>query len=376
MNRIVLIVLVSLGVLAGLVFAFREPLIRLAFAPQPPSGDVELGRALDDLPADAVQVVADGLDIPWEIAFLPDGDLLVSERPGRLLRIGERGRVFEIAGVRHVGEGGLLGLALHPNFVDTRWLYLYLTTQVEGGLRNRVERYTLSDDALTERVVLLEGIPGAPFHDGGRIAFGFDGHLYVTTGDAGNPSAAQDRGTLAGKILRLTDTGAIPPDNPLGTLVYSYGHRNPQGLAWDEAGQLWATEHGRSGLQSGFDELNRITPGANYGWPAIQGDETNEDMTAPVMHSGPDHTWAPAGAAYWAGSVLFAGLRGQALYEARLDGETPELVIHLQGDYGRLRLVRLGPDGWLYLGTSNTDGRGRPRPGDDRVVRVDPDALR
>jgi len=169
MNRIILVVFVSL---VGLAFAFREPLIRLAFAPQPPSEGVALGRALVDLPDGAVEVVAEGLGIPWEIAFLPDGDLLVTERLGRLLRIGERGQVFEIEGVHHVGEGGLLGLALHPDFPETRWLYLYLTTQVDGGLRNRVERYTLADGALTERVALLENIPGAAFHVGGRIAFG------------------------------------------------------------------------------------------------------------------------------------------------------------------------------------------------------------
>ncbi len=322
------------------------------------------------------QLIVGNLVVPWDIAFLPSGDLLVTERPGRLVRIGEGRRVYEIEGVLHRGEGGLLGVALHPDFEDNRWLYLYLTTQGENGTVNRVERYRYADDALTDRTDILTGIPGALYHDGGQIAFGPDGFLYVTTGDAGNPDAAQNVDSLAGKILRLRDDGSVPDENPFGNAVYSYGHRNPQGLAWDDGGRLWSTEHGRSGLSSGYDELNLIEAGGNYGWPVIQGDETRDGMIAPVMHSGPRTTWAPASAAYARGSIFFGGLRGETLYEAVLSGDgVAELRTHLAGEYGRLRAIVTDPDGMLFLTTSNTDGRGSPDGTDDRVLRLDPSRL-
>lgn len=322
------------------------------------------------------QVVAEGLSIPWEVAFLPDGSMLVTERPGRLLKIAADRTVIPIEGVHHIGEGGLLGLALHPDFSRTQWLYLYLTTRTEAGIINRVERYRLQGTQLADRKVIIDGIPGAQLHDGGRIAFGPDGYLYIATGDAGRGENAPDRNSLAGKILRLTDDGALPPDNPFGTAVYSLGHRNIQGLAWDRESRLWATEHGRSGVRSGFDEINLITPGSNYGWPTIQGDETRPGLTAPIIHSGPDTTWAPAGAAILGERLFFTGLRGESLYEATLAGASIERVrAHLAGVYGRLRTAVVGPDGWLYLATSNTDGRGRPRAGDDKIIKIDPATL-
>ncbi|HXK40432.1 MAG TPA: PQQ-dependent sugar dehydrogenase, partial [Candidatus Paceibacterota bacterium] len=195
-------------------------------------------------------------------------------------------------------------------------------------------------------------------------------------GDAGNEDSAQDIGSLAGKILRVAADGSIPSDNPFSTAVYSYGHRNPQGLAWDSAGRLFATEHGRSGVRSGFDEVNLIVPSGNYGWPEIEGDEASEGMTRPLAHSGALDTWAPSGAAIVGGQLFFAGLRGEALYEASLrGGEIVGVVAHLSGTYGRLRAAVLGPDGFLYLLTNNTDGRGTRRSGDDTVIRIDPDAL-
>jgi glucose/arabinose dehydrogenase len=226
---------------------------------------------------------------------------------------------------------------------------------------------------LSERTVILADIPGAQFHDGGRMAFGPDGLLYITTGDAGNGANAQDRNSLAGKILRLKDDGSIPSDNPFGTL----GHRNPQGLAWDDAGRLWATEHGRSGARSGFDEINLIEAGKNYGWPDSEGDETADGVIAPVRHSGASATWAPAGAAFFDGSIFFTGLRGEALYEARLhEREIESFTAHFAGEFGRLRAAVLGPDGFLYITTSNTDGRGRPRSDDDKIIKVDPAIFR
>jgi len=372
-------ILVAVALLAGAAYAFRGQLIGLLFSLRTESPPAEFaGLSLAQAGGEIVEVVAEGLEVPWEIRFLPSGDMLVSERPGRLVRIADdRRTVFDVPDVRQVGEGGLMGLALHPQFGDNGLIYVCFTSQSQAGLENRIERYRLGSDGLGQRRVILDGIPGASYHDGCRLEFGPDGLLYATTGDAGEPDRAQDRTSLAGKILRLTPEGQLPADNPFGTPVYSYGHRNPQGLTWDDDGRLWATEHGRSGLQSGLDELNRIDPGRNYGWPLIQGGQTRSDMVPPVLHSGPSYTWAPAGAAYSAGSVFFGGLRGEALYEAEIVRPgSPQLRVHFHGDFGRIRAVRLGPDGMLYFGTSNRDGRGRPRRSDDRILRVDPGRLR
>lgn len=320
-------------------------------------------------------IVAENLQIPWDLAWLPSGDLLVTERPGKVVRITNDRKEFSIAGVKHVGEGGLLGMVLHPDFEENHWIYLYLTTQSTGDIENRIDRYRLEGDELTDRAEILTGIPGGIYHDGGRLAFGPDGDLYITAGDGTKEANSQDTTSLAGKILRIHDDGSIPVDNPFGNAVYSYGHRNPQGLAWDAQGQLWATEHGRSGALSGFDELNKIEKGKNYGWPKIEGDETADGMITPVLHSGSSNTWAPASALYLNGSIFFGGLRGQALYEAKL-GDQITLIPHLLNQYGRIRTVALGPDGRLYFTTSNTDGRGSPKSGDDRIVSIDPATLR
>lgn len=318
-----------------------------------------------------LEVVARDLEIPWGIDFLPGGDLLVTERPGRLVRIGQNNALISIDGVRHIGEGGLLGLVLHPRFEENNYLYLYMTTETEEGITNRVERYRLAGDSLENRKVIIQGIPGAVYHDGGRIAFGPDGKLYITTGDAGDEDEAQNRDSLAGKILRVNDDGSVPEDNPFGTAVYSYGHRNPQGLAWDENGNLWATEHGRSGVFSGFDEINLIEPGNNYGWPVIQGDETRKGMETPKAHSGADTTWAPAGAEFVDGDLLFVGLRGASVYKANIvDEEVQEVSSYLEDEYGRLRTIKEGPGGALYIMTSNRDGRGEVRSGDDKIIKV------
>ncbi len=386
-NNSIIIILLFLAVAGGLGYVFSDRLKQLFFRPR--QTNLQQGVSQEDLispdaspesaadadgTSPAVEVVATDLDIPWEIAFLPNGEMLVTERPGRLLKIGQDRQVIsEIEGVQHVGEGGLLGLVLHPDFEENQWLYLYLTTESGSGLINRVERYRFNNDQLSERVVILDQIPGASYHDGGRLAFGPEGYLWITTGDAGQEDLAQDTNSLAGKILRLNDDGSVPADNPFNNPVYSYGHRNPQGLAWDDQGRLWATEHGPSGAQSGFDELNLIEVGNNYGWPEIRGDETQAGMVSPVIQSGADETWAPAGAIYDRGSVFFVGLRGSSLYEAQLNGtEVTNLIAHFQQEYGRLRAVVIGPEGDYYLSTSNTDGRGQTRAGDDKIIRLDP----
>jgi len=377
MGRILLIILGVLALLVGLLFVFSDDIVRVALAPQELTEGVVAGVQLDEIPDDSIEIVAENLKVPWGIEFLPDGDLLVTERPGTLKRIGANGATYEIEGVVHVAEGGLMGIALHPDYEANHWIYLYFTTRIDNALSNRIERYVLENNILREREVLLAGIPGAIFHDGGRMHFGPDGYLYVTTGEANMGEIAQDLDSLAGKILRMTDQGAIPPDNPSGTLVYTSGHRNPQGITWDDDGNLWSTEHGPSGVASGLDEINLIEPGNNYGWPTSRGDEVEAGTTGPVLHSGEDYTWAPASAAYWDGSLFFGGLRGSALYEARrLETNSPRLIAHLYLDFGRIRTVKLGPDGWLYITTSNTDGRGVPNEGDDMLLKIDPSVFR
>ncbi len=320
-----------------------------------------------------ISIAAQNLNTPWEIAFLPDGKMLVTERSGTLVVIGGDEYVrIPITDVFERSESGLLGLALHPGFEQNQLLYLYLTYQGASGLLNRVERHRFEAYKLSESTVIFDQIPGSKNHDGGRIEFGPDGFLYITTGDSQNSALAQDIDSLAGKILRLQDDGSIPADNPFGSAVYSYGHRNPQGLAWDEQGQLWSTEHGPSGLGSGYDELNLIEIGRNYGWPVIQGDQTQEGMITPQLQSGGDETWAPGDLEIVDGVAWFVGLRGATLYSVPLDDISPEtLQRHFAGEFGRLRALRLGPDGLLYMGTSNTDGRGTPQQDDDKIFRID-----
>lgn len=318
------------------------------------------------------EVIADNLKIPWEIVFLPDGEILVTERPESLYFVKAKQRIT-VPDVASTGEGGLLGAAIHPDFKKNQWIYLYLTKKINNQLTNRVVRYKLINNNLSDFKVIYGGILAANNHDGGRIAFGPDGFLYITTGDAQRPELAQSTNLTVGKILRLTDEGKVPSDNPFGNAVYSYGHRNPQGLAWDSNGDLWATEHGRSGVLSGFDELNQIKKGGNYGWPVIQGDEEREGMMPPFVHSGADKTWAPAGLAYFHGKFYFAGLRGEAIYE--YDPDTNKIKEFINGKFGRLRALVIGPDGYFYITTSNTDGRGAVKPGDDKLLKIDPKTL-
>jgi len=328
----------------------------------------------------AVSVVAEELEIPWDIAFLPEGGMLVTERTGHLIAIAKDGAQTEIPidGVARGGEGGLLGIVLHPEFARNHFLYLYMGVKSAANqTQNRVIRYTYEGGVLTQNKVIITGIPGAIYHDGGRMEFGPDSLLYITTGDATTPTLAQDKASLAGKILRLHDDGDVPVGNPFGTAVYSWGHRNPQGLAWDAADRLWESEHGPTGELSAccHDELNLIKPGSNYGWPTIIGDQTKVGLQAPAWQSG-DGTWAPASLAYLKGSLYFGGLMGKALYRATLDGErVTGLETFYKNEYGRIRTVRVGPDDMLYLTTSNRDGRGDPVAGDDKIIRINPDLL-
>lgn len=348
-------------------------------SPDPVSNNTSSPAKEPEKKISAPLVVAKNLEIPWDIAFLPDGNMLVTERTGSILKMKPDGTSVEIstAAIRKNGEGGLLGVTLHPKFSQNHLVYFYMTAPGQNGnTENRVERYKFENNQLSDKKLIISGIPGAIYHDGGRMEFGPDGLLYITTGDATKPAIAQDKKSLGGKILRLGDDGSIPKDNPFGTAIYSYGHRNPQGLAWDSAGRLWETEHARSGALSGLDEINLIKPGANYGWPDIEGDKVKTGMVTPEWNSGASVTWAPASLVYLKGNLFFGGLMGESLYKATLkDDKVVEVKSYFKGEFGRIRTVRLGPDGMLYLTTSNQDGRGTPTEDDDRIIKVDPASL-
>ncbi|WP_311258749.1 PQQ-dependent sugar dehydrogenase [Microbacterium sp. WCS2018Hpa-9] len=314
----------------------------------------------------APESFVDDLDAPWSIAF--HGDVaLVSERDSaRVLEVGETGEVHEVAvidGVEPGGEGGLLGLA-----VSDGELFTYFTAQAA----NRVERREIRGEAgalsLGPATVVIDGIPAAGNHNGGRIAFGPDGMLYVTTGDAGDRESAQDPDALSGKILRLTPEGEVPADNPFAeSPVYSLGHRNPQGIAWDADGGMYASEFG----QDTWDELNVIEPGGNYGWPEVEGIADDGDYIDPVQQWRPDAA-SPSGIAVTGSDIVIANLRGERLRIVPLDDLTSNAE-QFVGDFGRLRDVVVGADGMLWVLTNNTDGRGSPAEGDDRILRLDLD---
>ncbi len=325
--------------------------------------------------APRTEVVAENLTVPWELLFLPDGELLVTERPGRLVLL-KAGVEVPVPDITSTGEGGLLGAALHPDFPNNNFIYLYETTNAGDGLSNRIVRYVLRNATLTLDRVIVSDLPGALYHDGGRLAFGPDGYLYATVGDALSPDEAQNNTSLEGTIIRLTAEGDSVPGNPFASMVYSYGHRNPQGLTWDSNGVLWSSEHGRSGVRSGFDEINLIEVGGNYGWPDSEGDTVLPGTLGPARHSSASVTWAPGDLQYFDGSLYIPGLRGETLYQAILNEAETEIIDwrgHFIGEYGRLRSVRVGPDGLLYLLTSNRDGRGdTPAPTDDKIIRINP----
>jgi glucose/arabinose dehydrogenase len=338
------------------------------------------------------EIVARGLEVPWAIAFLPSGNLLVTERPGRIRVVRPNGELgAPVADLTTVtrGEGGVLGLALHPNYAANRWFYVYRTLVEPSGSTNRVERYRLAEDegrATFDRVI-VDGIAGAAVHDGGRLHFGPDGMLYIGTGDGQKPDRAQDLGSKNGKLLRVGPEGEIPADNPFpNSSVYLYGLRNPQGFDWSSSGALWITDHGPSGElgRSGHDELNLAAPGDNLGWPTIFGCEQRKAMVTPKL------TWAravpPGGAAFytgtaiseWQGSLLIGTLGSKHLHRVAFAPDEPSRIVahevYFKGDpptgFGRLREVIMGPDHELYVTTSNCDGRGTCPVDKDKILRI------
>lgn len=320
-----------------------------------------------------IEVVARRLETPWALAFAPDGRLFVTERPGRIRLIAggrlQRKPVAELKVVER-GESGLMGMALDPRFEDNGFLYVCYSADIGGGRGvNRLSRLTFRDGAAAGEVILLDSLPAAVAHDGCRVKFGPDGKLYFSLGDAGVAELAQRLDSLAGKILRVNPDGSVPADNPFpGSPVYSFGHRNPQGLAWDRDGRMIAAEHGPTGR----DEINLIRPGANYGWPRVRGKAGDARYVDPLVESG-DDTWAPSGIALHNGGLFVAGLRGQQLYRMTIgrDLEVTRAASLLERTYGRLRDVVVGPEGALYVTTSNRDGYTTDiDDDDDRILKL------
>jgi glucose/arabinose dehydrogenase len=366
---------------------------------QPPpgrgAGEVESSQAKSPGQTAAhfkVETVVSNLEVPWSIVWAPDGRMFFTERPGRI-RVYENGKLrpqpmFTVPDVEQSGESGLMSMALHPQFASNRFLYLAYTFNSAGGQRVRVVRYRETANGLTERTVIVDAIPAARFHAGCRIRFGPDGKLYITTGDATERSLAQRLDSLAGKTLRVNDDGTVPSDNPFvgqqnaRPEVWSYGHRNAQGLDWQPGSNLeFQTEHGPSGFDGpeGGDEVNIVEKGKNYGWPVVHHEQARAGMESPLLVYTP--ACAPASGAFYSGAqfpqfrtnYFFGCLKGERIIRVALDGRRVVSQENLlERKYGRIRDVAEGPDGYVYFSTSNRDGRGSPATDDDRILRLVP----
>ncbi|MBI2334286.1 PQQ-dependent sugar dehydrogenase [Candidatus Daviesbacteria bacterium] len=326
--------------------------------------------------------VATNLEVPWDMALAPNKDIFITERPGRLKILTKNGEVKTVASlpqVASVGESGLTGLALHPDFSKNGYIYLYYTYRKSGGIFNRVSRFIYKNTQISDETIILDQLPGGVIHNGGRLRFGPDKKLWVLTGDGAKPDTAQNMESLGGKVLRINDNGSVPSDNPVkGSLIYSLGHRNPQGLDFHPlTEEILVTEHG----ETAHDEINLIKPKANYGWPIVKKCfSDNPQYASPILCS-EEQTYAPSGSAFigskiWRlrDSFFFAGLRGQLLERLEIiNGQVTARETVVKDQYGRLRGVLADPkEGVLYVSTSNRDGRGNPKTGDDKILKIQP----
>lgn len=380
----------TIGALTILSFA-----ILFGCANAPPTGGLEnVVVEAQDKARFKVETVATGLEVPWAFAWLPSGDMLFTERPGRV-RIIEKGKlraepVFTVPDVEPSSESGLMDVSVHPSFASNSFVYLAYAYRADGK-RVKILRYKYANGKLTEPKIIIENIPAAPNHAGTRARFGPDGKLYITTGDATDWDLAQNNGSLAGKTLRLNDDGSVPGDNPFvgkagyRAEIWSTGHRNAQGLAWQPgSGLMFQTEHGPSGFEGrggGADEVNIVEAGKNYGWPTIYGTRTQAGLEPPLLEYSP--ACAPASGAFYNGSKLpefkgnffFGCLRSARIVRVVMDGRRVVRQENLlEKNVGRVREIAEGPDGFIYFSTSNRDGRGSPTSDDDRIMRIVPES--
>ncbi len=398
MKTFFLLTVIFLGI--GLLFWFVEQRTNFLDAPVPRGAGVNLleeqsanedTASAQDETADqepVVEMVASGLDTPWSMVFTDPDRILVTERPGKI-RVIEKGKLlpeplYIFREVSETGEEGLLSMTLDPEYPQNHFVYLVVAVPKNGGIVDRVMRFLDTGTELANPSILIDNIPAARFHAGSRVAFGPDGKLYVSTGDATDKNLAQDKNSLAGKVLRINADGGIPNDNPFsGSPVWSYGHRNPQGLAWHpDNGFLYESEHGPSGFDGpgGGDEVNLIEKGKNYGWPLVSHEEKRSGTEAPLIVFTPAE--APASLlvysgrqfSEWRGNLFFGALKGEGLMRLVLDEQNPKRVVYYEKlkavDFGRIREVMEGPDGFIYFTTSNRDGRGTPTSEDDRIFRI------
>ena len=375
-------------------------MVYINYAYNLPQGGIQPGKIVSLLPTsknsqENVEPVdykivefARGLYVPWSMVFTSAERMLVSERNGNIREI-VNGKLnpnslIALPEVAEVAESGLMGLTIHPNYYSNKYVYACLTYETAGGMADKIERFIDNGSSLARDRIILDSFPAARFHAGCRIKFGPDGKLYVTTGDATVKQDAQDLNSLAGKILRMNDDGSVPADNPFpGSLIWSYGHRNPQGISWHpESGTLFETEHGPSGNDGpgGGDEVNVVKKGLNYGWPVVSHERSQAGMESPKLVFTPAE--APSGATFYSGKVFpqfknnffFTALRGAGLFRVVVNEGNPEEIVSYEKmdiSFGRIRDVIEGPDGLIYFSTSNRDGRGNVRDGDDKIYRFE-----